>query len=271
MKFSVLMSIYAKEEPACFDRCMHSIWDEQTKKPDEIILVQDGELTEALSATISYWQNRIGNDFIVVALEKNQGLGKALNQGLKACRYELVARMDTDDIALPQRFEKQLDIFIKNKDIDICSSWVSEFNDDENKIVSYRKVPENHDEIEKFAKRRNPMNHPAVMYKKSVVEKAGGYQHMPWFEDYYLWIRMLQSGAKFYNIQTALLKMRIGNGQLERRRGYLYAKAELDFMKAVRNIGFLSPYAFVRNISIRFLSRVLPRAFIKRIYLGIHK
>jgi len=269
MKFSLLMSIYIKEEVDYFNRCMHSIWDEQTKKPDEIILVQDGEITEALLATISFWKNKIGNDFIVVALEHNQGLGKALNQGLKACSYELVARMDTDDIALPQRFEEQLDIFIKNGDIDICSSWISEFNEDENKIISYRKVPENHDEIEKFAKRRNPMNHPAVMYKKSMVEKAGGYQHMPWFEDYYLWARMIQQGAKFYNIQKPLVSMRAGYQQLERRGGFNYAMSEIVLQKEFLKLKFINIFEFIRNVSIRFTSRIVPKYVLKKIYSKI--
>ena len=119
--------------------------------------------------------------------------------------------MDTDDIAMPDRFEKQLKVFEDN-DIDICSSWVSEFDSDENEIVSYRKLPEYHNEIASFARKRCPINHPSVMYKKFVLQKASGYKKMVWFEDYYIWTRMILNGAKFYNIQEPLVKMRAGYG-----------------------------------------------------------
>ena len=136
MKFSVLMSIYKKEEPKYFNRAMQSIWDEQTVKPDEIVLVQDGPLTDGLYKAIDEWKAKIGEVFKTVPLEKNVGLGEALNAGIKHCSYELIARMD---ISIPNRFEKQLKAF-ENNDIDICSSWVSEFDSDENEIISYRKT-----------------------------------------------------------------------------------------------------------------------------------
>ena len=165
MKFSVLMSIYKKEEPKYFNRAMQSIWDEQTVKPDEIVLVQDGTLTDGLHKAIDEKKEKIGEVFKTVPLEKNVGLGDALNAGIKHCSYELIARMDTDDISIPNRFEKQLKAF-ENNDIDICSSWVSEFDSDENEIILYRKLPEKHNEIIVYSKMRSPINHPAVMYKK---------------------------------------------------------------------------------------------------------
>ncbi len=171
MKFSILMSVYYKETPEYFNRAMYSIWDEQTVKPTEIILVQDGLLTDELYSAIADWRKNIGEAFKTIPLEKNVGLGDALNIGLKACSFDLVARMDTDDICFPDRFEKQLNVF-KNSDVDICSSWVSEFDVDETKIVSYRKLPEKHEDIVKFAKKRSPVNHPAVMYKKLIVQSA---------------------------------------------------------------------------------------------------
>jgi glycosyltransferase involved in cell wall biosynthesis len=193
------------------------------------------------------------------------GLGDALNIGLQNCTYELVARMDTDDIAKKDRFEKQLKVFANNS-IDVCSSWVSEFDNDEEKITSYRKVPESHEEIVSFAKKRNPINHPAVMYKKTSVINAGGYQKMMWFEDYYLWCRMILNGAKFYNIQEPLVSMRAGYGQLERRSGLKYAVEELKFQKELFDIGFLNIIEFFKNITIRFISRIMPKVFVKKIY-----
>ena len=268
MKFSVLMSIYYKEKPEYFDRAMQSIWDEQNVKPDEIVLVQDGKLTDELYEAINQWNNKIGNIFKTIPLEENVGLGDALNIGLKKCSYELVARMDTDDIAKQNRFEKQLKVF-ENSDIDICSSWVSEFDNDENKIISYRRVPQTHEEIVDFAKKRCPINHPAVMYKKSEVQNANGYKNMMWFEDYYLWVRMILNGAKFYNIQEPLVNMRAGYGQLERRSGFKYAIEEYKFLKKLKEIGFLNGFEFYRNLLVRFIARVLPKKIVKVVYKQI--
>ena len=259
------MSIYYKEKPEYFNGAMQSIWDEQSVKPDEIILVQDGKLTNKLYEVINKWQKKLKDVLKIVPLEKNVGLGDALNIGLQHCGNEFVARMDTDDIARSDRFEKQLEVF-KNSDVDVCSSWVGEFDHDEKNIISYRKLPEFHNEIKIFAKTRNPLNHPSVMYKKSSVVKVGGYKTMMWFEDYYLWARMLLGGAKFYNIQEALVNMRAGYGQLERRSGWKYALAEYRFLKELKHIGFLSGYEFARNVSMRFVARILPRKIVKWIY-----
>jgi len=268
--FSVLISIYHKENPEYFHRAMQSIWDEQSIKPSKIVLIEDGKLTYELYDSINNWKNKLGDILNIIPLEKNVGLGDALNIGLRNCSYDLVARMDTDDIAMPDRFEKQLKVF-ENTDTDICSSWVSEFDDEENKIISYRKLPERHPEIVKYFKIRNAINHPAVMYKKSIVEKASGYQKMMWFEDYYLWARMILSGAKFYNIQEPLVNMRAGYGQLERRGGYKYAVAEFRFLMTLKQIGFLNTFEFIRNVIIRFTVRVTPKTLLKQIYKMIRK
>lgn len=264
--FSVLISIYYKENPEYFNRAMQSIWDEQSIKPSEIVLVQDGKLTDDLYTVIDEWKNKLSEILKVVPLEKNVGLGDALNDGIKHCSYELIARMDTDDIALLDRFERQLKVFVNNSEIDICSGWVSEFDENEQEILSYRKLPAMHDEIVKFARKRCPINHPAVMYKKSVIEQAGGYKKMMWFEDYYLWGRMVVNGAKFYNIQEPLVNMRAGYGQLERRGGYKYAVAEFRFLMTLKQMGFLNTIEFIRNASVRFVARILPKTFLKMIY-----
>jgi glycosyltransferase involved in cell wall biosynthesis len=270
MKFSVLMSIYNKEKPEYFNRAMQSIWDEQTVKPDEIVLVQDGKLTDELYNSIEQWKEKLKKIFKTIPLEVNVGLGDALNIGIKHCNFELIARMDTDDISLPNRFEKQLKVF-ENKNIDICSTWVSEFEDDENKIISYRKLPEKNEDIIEYGKVRCPINHPAVMYKKSIVQKADGYKRMMWFEDYYLWGRMILIGAKFYNIQESLVNMRAGYGQLERRSGLKYAMSEFNLQKEFLDIGFINYFEFIRNITIRFISRIMPKILVKIIYKLLRK
>jgi len=265
MKFSVLMSIYSIEKSEYFNRAMQSIWNEQSVKPNEIILVQDGKLTGELYGLINQWKNKLGDVFKTIPLEQNVGLGDALNIGLQKCSYEMVARMDTDDICSKDRFKKQLKVF-ENSDIDICSSWVSEFDSDERKIVSYRKLPKSHKDIIKFGKKRCPINHPAVMYKKSIVKNAGGYKKMMWLEDYYLWVRMALNGAKFYNIQESLLNMRAGRGQLERRSGFRYAISETELQKKFFKLGFINIFEFVRNVFIRFVARVVPKSLVGEIY-----
>lgn len=265
MTFSVLMSIYQKEKPEYFNRAMQSIWDEQTVKPDEIILVQDGPLTDELYKSIDKWKIKIGNIFKMIPLEKNVGLGDALNIGIRHCTYELIARMDTDDISLPNRFENQLKIF-ENSNIDICSSWLSEFEDDELKIKSYKKLPENHDDIVRYAKVRCPINHPTVMYKKSAVEIAGGYQKMMLLEDYYLWGRMIVKGARFYNIQVVLLNMRAGDSMIQRRAGIVYAKSELRLLNEFKKIGFLTISEYIKNLFIRVPIRLMPIGILKFAY-----
>ena len=265
MNFSVLMSIYKKEEPKYFNRAMQSIWDEQSVKPNEIVLVQDGKLTDVLYIVIDEWKNKLSDVLKIIPLEQNVGLGDALNEGIKHCSYELIARMDTDDISLPDRFEKQLKVF-ENSDIDICSGWISEFEDDEIKIKSYKKLPENHDDIVKYAKVRCPINHPTVMYKKSSVEKAGGYQKMMLMEDYYLWGRMIVKGARFYNIQDILLNMRAGDSMIQRRAGMVYAKSELRLLNEFKKIGFLTTGEYIKNLFIRVPIRLMPIGILKFAY-----
>ena len=268
MKFSVLMSIYHKEKAEYFNRAMQSIWNEQTIKPNEIVLVQDGKLIDELYESINQWQEKLGDIFRTIPLEENVGLGDALNIGLEKCSYEIIARMDTDDICDSERFEKQLKIF-EDDNIDICSSWVSEFEEDEDEIVSHRKLPEYHGEIVTYMKARNGINHPAVMYKKESIENAGGYKKMIWFEDYYLWVRMILNGAKFYNIQESLINMRAGYGQLGRRGGLKYAIEEFKFFQRLKSIGFLSNIQFIKNILLRFTARILPKSVLKSIYKKI--
>lgn len=266
MTFSVLMSVYIKEKAEFLDRALKSIYDEQEIKPNQIVLVEDGELTDELYEMIEIWKNKLGEILEVVKLEKNMGLGDALKIGLEKCKFEFVARMDSDDISLPNRFKKQLEAFENNPNLDICGSWVGEFENDENEIYAYRKLPQNHDDIIKFAKTRSPLNHPSVMFKKSAVLKAGSYQKALMTEDYFLWVRMLLDGAKFYNIPEMLVKMRAGKSQLSRRGGLKYAISEFKVQREFYNLGFLNFYEFARNASVKFIVRLLPKAILSKIY-----
>lgn len=260
--FSVLISIYKKERPIYFQQSLNSLFA-QTLLPNEIILVKDGPLTPELESIISEYQLKY-SILKVIPLPVNRGLGNALNEGLKHCSYELVARMDTDDIAKPNRFEKQIKLFQERPDIDICSAWIEEFEDTPSNILSTRKLPETHDEILKYAKHRCPINHPVVMYKKNAVLKAGGYQGFP--EDYRLWINMIMTGAQFYNIQESLLYFRFSKDMVKRRGGWKYAIADAKSQWSFYQIGFLSFYTFLYNLVVRMLVRLTPNFIRELIY-----
>lgn len=261
-KFSVLLSIYKKENPLFFKQSMDSLFT-QTILPSEIVLIKDGPLTPELDTIISKYQSK-HSTLKVISLPINQGLGNALNEGLKHCSYDLIARMDTDDIAKPSRFEKQIRIFQENPQIDICSAWIEEFEETPNNILAIRKLPETHEEIIKYAKHRCPINHPVVMYKKNAVIKAGGYKGFP--EDYRLWINMIMTGAQFHNIQESLLYFRFSKEMVKRRGGWRYAiadaKSQWDFYK----IGFLDFPTFLYNFLVRMSVRLTPNNIREIIY-----
>lgn len=264
MNFSVLLSIYHKESPAFLQQCFDSILN-QTLLPTEIVLVKDGPLTDELERVIDDYSSKLPK-LKIVPLLNNQGLGKALNEGLKYCSYDLVARMDTDDLCKPDRFEKQINVFKECKGVDIVSSWIEEFEGDITNILSIRKLPETHSEIYSYGKKRCPINHPAVMFKKSAVLAAGGYLHLPLFEDYYLWVRMLVNGAKFYNIQESLLYFRTSEAMFMRRGGFKYALTEVKFLWIMHKIGYVNLITTIKSILIRFTVRVMPNSIRGLIY-----
>ncbi len=270
MKFSILMSIYHKEDVQHFNRAMQSIWDEQTIRPNEIVLVEDGLLTELLYQNISDWKEKLGDIFKVISLKENAGVGNAKHIGIEKCTNELIAVMDTDDVSLPNRFEKQLAVF-DSQDIDVCGAWVGEFENDENEVVSYRRTPEHHDEIVAFAKSRSPVNHPTAMYKKSSVLNAGNYTKYKTSEDYDLFVKLIMSGAKLYNIQQPLVNMRMGNNQAARRGGLRNAMLEANVQKEFYKIGFLNLYELIRNILIGSMVRMLPSSLMKMAFKMIRK
>lgn len=267
--FSVLMSVYVKERPEWLRQAMLSVFD-QTVKPAEVVLVEDGRLTAELEAVVQEFE-AAHTELKVIRREKNQGLGSALNEGLKQCSHELVARMDTDDICKPWRFERQLRVFEEHKDVDVCSAWIDEFDKSLEHIVSQRKVPETPDENYLYAKTRCPVNHVAVVYRKSKVLEVGGYQGFP--EDYYLWVRMLQAGCRFYNVQESLLWVRFDPAVLRRRGGWKYAKDDLRAQWRFYKVGFLSFPEFLKNAVIRFAVRMMPnkmRGWVYQVFLRAH-
>lgn len=256
-QYSVLMSVYHKEKADFLRTAMESIWD-QTVKTDDFVLVCDGPLTEELDKVIKDMQDVHTEELKVVRLEKNGGLGNALNVGIKHCKHELVARMDSDDISRPDRCERQLEVFRKNPDVSICSGIVEEFTVSTSQIEARRVLPEKQNEILAFAKKRNPFNHPCVMYKKAAVEAADGYKDFYLLEDYYLWIRMLQNGAVGYNLQEPLLWMRAGSDMYKRRAGWKYAMSQKALFKYMKDSGFISRSRYIKSVTIRTVSSITP-------------
>ena len=254
--YSVLMSVYVKEKPEYLRTAMESIWN-QSVKTDDFVLVCDGPLTADLDAVIEQAEKE-HPELTVVRLEKNLGLGKALNHGIKRCKNELVARMDSDDISRTDRCERQLEIFRRYPEISICSGTVEEFSESTDLVESCRVVPEKQNEIMAFAKKRNPFNHPCVMYKKTAVEDAGGYQDFFLLEDYYLWIRMLQKGFTGYNIQQPLLWMRAGSEMYKRRAGWKYARIQNALFKYMKDNDFITTDQYIKSIVTRSVSSLSP-------------
>lgn len=256
MDYSVLMAVYKKEKDEYLRAAMNSIW-EQTVPTDDFVLVCDGPLTAELDIVIEEIKKE-HSELSVVRLDKNSGLGNALNIGIKHCKNELVARMDSDDISRPDRCERQLKVFASHPDVSIVSGTVEEFTASTDKIEARRVLPEDQSEITPFAKQRNPFNHPCVMYKKSAVEKAGGYQELYLLEDYFLWVRMLQNGFAGYNITQPLLWMRAGPEMYRRRSGWKYAISQKALFKYMRDSGFIGYGQYVKSIVTRSVSSLMP-------------
>lgn len=270
-KYSILMSVYCKEKAEFLWESMESVYN-QTVPADDFVLVCDGPLNRKLDKVIEQMKSKFGDRIQVIRLKKNLGLGNALNEGLKYCKHELVARMDSDDISMNTRCERQLSIFDKNPRVDILSGTILEFQKNPECITEKRELPEKHEDICQFAHKRNPFNHPAIMLKKSAVEAVGGYQETyPMFEDYYLWIRMLQNGSVGYNLKNPVLYMRTSSDFYLRRGGLLYAKRLLRFRGWLYRTGWSTGREYVEGAILHALVCLLPNGIRKTIYKLLHR
>lgn len=254
LKFSVLMSVYHKDNPEHFDRALSSVINEQTVKPDEVVLVVDGPVSDELNAVITKYEGSELASFKVVRLEKNGGLGNALKVGLENCSFDIVARMDSDDVVVNDRFEQQLNLF--GDDTDIIGGDISEFIGSENNIVSYRKVPCEDKEIKEYLKKRCPFNHMTVMFKKQAVIDAGSYIDLHWNEDYYLWIRMAEINCVMKNTGSVLVNVRVGADMYKRRGGRKYFKSEKQLQKYMLSKKIISKKTYFLNVLKRWIIQV---------------
>ena len=255
LKFSVLMSVYKNDKEEYLKLALDSIIN-QTVKSSEIVLVEDGPIPENIENLIKEYEKNIA--FLkVIRLKENGGLGNALNVGLENCSYDIVARMDADDISVLDRFEKQIVEFEKDDTLSIVGGYISEFINNPEESIGIRQVPLTHEEISNFIKGRNPFNHMTVMFKKQSVLEAGSYQDFHFLEDYYLWIRMFLKGYKMKNIDSILVNARVGIDMYKRRGGFKYFKSCKRLQKYLLDNKLITYPKYLKNNIIRFIMQVL--------------
>ena len=257
LQFSVLMSVYKNEKPNYLREALDSIVN-QTLMPDEIVVVKDGLLTEELDAVIDEYVEGYHEFFKVVSFEKNRGLGLALKDGVLACSYEYIARMDSDDISRPNRFKKQIEYLKENPRIALLGTWIKEFSNDKNNSDTITKLPCGYQEIVEFAKSRNPFRHMTVFFKKQAVLDSGNYRDFLWFEDYDLWVRVILNDYEVDNLPEFLVDVRAGNDMFARRGGWKYLKQDVKFQKFLLESKFITAFTFVKNVVVRSVVRLAP-------------
>lgn len=251
-EFSVLMSVYQKDNPIWLGEALESVFT-QTVKPNEVVVVCDGPLTKELEDVLAQYSGRI----TLHRLAKNSGLGEALRQGVEKCSYPIIARMDADDISLPDRFEKQLLYLGKHLETTVLGGWIQEIDSKDSSPVAIRKVPLTDKEIKKFIKTRSPFNHVSVMFRRDAVIEAGNYQSFHFIEDYYLWVRMDAKGYQFANLKDILLNVRVDKAMYGRRGGLKYFKSNFAMSKKLLELGLISWPVFCFNTVVRFCVQVL--------------
>lgn len=261
MGFSVLMSVYKEEKPEYLAAALESVID-QTLQADEIVLIRDGALTDELEQVIREFGAKY-SCLRLYSFEENVQLGRALKKGVEICTNELIARMDTDDIALPDRFQKQYEYMLKHPEVSVLGGWMREFNDD-GTYSKLKKMPETNENIQIYGRYRNPVNHMTVMFRKKDVLAAGNYRHFPYLEDYDLWCRMLARGMMFHNLPVILVRMRNNNNVYERRGGFSYFRGYVKLRRIQREIGLLNRREYVTALLLT-LGVTLQPAFLRKI------
>ncbi|MCI8661367.1 MAG: glycosyltransferase [Lachnospiraceae bacterium] len=269
--FSVAISVYGGDNADYFDLALKSIMN-QTIPPDEIVLIIDGPVSDTIEKVIK--KHEKGTiPFTIIKFKKNKGLGMALKVAVEHAHHNIIARMDSDDIAYKNRFALQLQAMC-NYSADIVGGQISEFDNSEKKIIGYRIVPLKHKDICEEMKKRCPLNHMTVMFKKNAVLQAGNYRSLIFNEDYFLWIRMMESGCIFMNLKNVLVNVRCGKDMYKRRGGQQYFKSECTIQKFMLNRKIISPIQYIINISKRFIVQIiLPnhvRGLIIRKFARIH-
>lgn len=250
MNFTVLMSVYEKEQAIYLKECLDSILVNQSIRPTELVIVEDGPLTQELNSVLDEYQETYSNIIKRIKLQSNKGLGEALRIGLEECSFDIIARMDSDDVNDFYRFEKQLKFLHENRDVDLIGGSIGEFFEKVDNIKFIRQLPKSTKLIKKMAIRRNPINHVTVMFKKSAVMEVGSYQPLAYLEDYYLWIRMLHKGIKIVNMDDILVYVRTGEEMFKRRSNPIYIKSWWKLQQEMYSYKFINLVQVLINMII---------------------
>lgn len=258
------MSVYAGESAVNLRASIDSVLASDFL-PAEFVLVVDGPVDDSLESVINSYPS-----LKVVRLSSNVGLGAALNEGLKHVSYDIVARMDSDDVCMPSRMG--LEYARMSEGLDIVSSAILEFEGDISNVTGRRDLPITQEEIVVFSRKRNPFNHPSVMFRKSAVLAAGGYNSdYPYFEDYDLWVRMLMNGARVVNIAEPLLYMRTDEGMFLRRGGRSYGKIMLDYHRSLMTRGWTTRKDYLTGAVPHYLVCIMPELIRRAVYRRLHR
>ncbi len=263
-EFSLLMSVWGGDDPGFLDAAFRSVVHDQTRPPDDVVLVQDGPVPDSLGQVIKELIASSPVPTTLLALDANVGLGIALDQGMAACAHDIVARMDADDIALPHRFAVQVPLV--EEGVDLVGSSLLEFGTDASDIVGKRVPPIDPEAIIRYARFHQPFNHPTVVYRRSVVVAAGGYRHLALMEDYLLFAKMIGRGARVANVEEPLVLYRVGAGAYARRGGVALLKSEWRLQRRLYDLGFTSRWQFGRNVVVRGGYRLVPEGLRKAAY-----
>ena len=256
MSFSVLISVYKNDNAVDFRTALDSVTVNQTLKPAEVVLVLDGPVPEEIDAVVNDVVANHPNLYRVIRFDKNQGLGVALQKGLEAASNEIVMRMDSDDIAVPERFEWQYAFMVQHPDVAVCGGQIEEFIGSVDNVVGKRMVPCSNKEIYDYMKSRCAFNHMTVALRRSKVLATGNYQPWFWNEDYYLWVRLMIARVEFANLPETLVHVRVGKEMYQRRGGKKYFKSEADIQKLMRQNGLISWPRYCFNVIVRWCVQV---------------
>ena len=263
--FSVLMSVYKNDSPTFLKTALESIYDNQTLKPNEIVVVFDGPLTDELYDVLNDFKS--GKDGVVkyYPQEQNKGLGEALRIGSLYCTCDYILRMDSDDISDDHRFEKQMIYLAEHPEIDVLGTDIAEFNTSTTEDMRKRVCPANHDDIVEMSKTRSPMNHVTVAINRNSLIDCGSYESILLLEDYYLWLKMIVSDCKFANINETLVYVRVGNGFNSKRgsttrikgwkkiQNYMLSNNMITRSKAFKNMLYIRIFVYTPSWLKQFL------------------
>ena len=263
--YSVLMSVYKGEKPEFFNKSVESMMS-QTYLTDDFVLICDGPLTDELEEIVQYYEEKYPDIFRPVRLKENVGTGQCANIGIKTCKNEYIVKMDSDDIAMPERCEKQIGLLHSDIRLDMCGAYIEEFDSDTDEFISVKKTPVENDEIHKYARRRNPFNNQTLVFKKSKALSIGGYSSIKRCEDYDFVVNMLRNGSIGRNIPEVLVRYRVTKSNYERRQNWTNTKSFISVRWKIFKSGYSNIVDFIVPCTLQLIIFIMPKSFTGKIY-----